>query len=130
MSYNILIADDSRTVQRMMTKTLEAAGLPMGEVHVAGNGLEALDVLRDHWIDLVLTDINMPEMDGIELVERMAADSMLGSVPVVVVSTEGSEERISRLRQCGISGYLRKPTTPESIRTAVEEALGGGDGSH
>ena len=124
MSYNILVVDDSKTVRRMIAKALEVAGIPLNQVHQAENGREALAVLEEEWIDLVLTDINMPEMDGMELVRTMAEGELLQTVPVVVVSTEGSEERISELKQRGIRGYLRKPVTPESIKTTVEGILG------
>ena len=125
MAYTVLVVDDSRTVQKMMTKTLEMSGVPLNELQTAANGKEALDVMQDHWVDLVLTDINMPEMDGIELIRHMSDDGLMDSVPVIVVSTEGSEERIQELKERGISGYIRKPFTPEAIKDAVQTALGG-----
>ena len=127
MAYNILVVDDSATVRAMITKTLGMAGLDLQEIHQAKNGREALDLLQTHWIDLVLTDINMPEMDGLEMVQTMAADGLLRTVPVVVVSTEGSETRIQELRQQGIRGYVRKPFTPEEVKAVVENVLGGQD---
>jgi two-component system chemotaxis response regulator CheY len=127
MSYNILVADDSATVRAMVAKTLGMAKIPLHELHQAKNGSEALAILAGHWIDLVLTDINMPEMDGMELVRRMSEDEVLSRVPVVVVSTEGSETRIEELRRHGIRGYIRKPFTPEEIKAVVEGILGGRD---
>ena len=123
MSYNILVVDDSKTVRRMIAKALEVAGIPLNQVHQAENGREALAVLEEEWIDLVLTDINMPEMDGMELVRAMSEDPTLQGIPVVVISTEGSQERIDELKQRGIRGYLRKPFTPESIKDLVQSTL-------
>ena len=123
MSYNILIVDDSKTVRSMIAKALGIADLPLDQLHQAENGSQALDLLREHWIDLVLTDINMPEMDGMELVRTMSEDQILQGIPVVVISTEGSQERIDELKQRGIRGYLRKPFTPESIKDLVQSIL-------
>jgi two-component system, chemotaxis family, chemotaxis protein CheY len=128
MAYNVLVVDDSATVRAMIRKTLTMSSLPLNEIYLAGNGREALALLAEHWMDLVLTDINMPEMDGMELVRRMSEDAVLRSIPVVVVSTEGSESRIEELRGHGIRGYLRKPFTPEAIKEIVDGILGGRDG--
>lgn len=125
MAYRILIADDSRTVRRMIDKTLAVAGIPVDCVHHAQNGREALATLESECVDLLLTDINMPVMDGMELVRTMCERGLTSTVPVVVVSTEGSDERIEQLRRYGIRGYLRKPVTPEGIKTIVEGVLGG-----
>jgi two-component system chemotaxis response regulator CheY len=125
MAFNVLIIDDSKIVRQVIAKTLQIAGVQVHEVHEAANGQEALAVLGEHWIDLVFADINMPVMNGVELVERMAADSMLKSIPVVVVSTEGSATRIEQLKSKGISAYVRKPFTPEEIRQVVDQVMGG-----
>jgi two-component system, chemotaxis family, chemotaxis protein CheY len=123
MSYNILIVDDSRTVRMMIDKTLRLTDIPLSQVHHAQNGCEAIELLADEWIDLVLTDINMPEMDGVELIRRMRTNSLLERTPVVIVSTEGSQTRIDQLLQQGVQGYIRKPFTPEAIREVVENVL-------
>ena len=125
MAFNVLIVDDSKIVRQVIAKTLRIAGVQVNEVHEASNGQEALAVLGQHWIDLVFADINMPVMNGAELIERMSADTMLKSIPVVVVSTEGSATRIEQLKSKGISAYVRKPFTPEEIRQAVDEVMGG-----
>lgn len=123
MAYNILVVDDSATVRAVLAKSLAAAGIPVEELHQAVNGREALEVLSENWVDLVLTDINMPEMDGMELVRRMSEDGLLKTVPVVVISTEGSEARVEELKEWGIKGYIRKPFTPEQIKEMVENVL-------
>ena len=127
MSYNFLVIDDSKTARLMLAKSINLSGLPIGEVHMAENGREALDLLRDNWIDMVLTDINMPDMNGMELVRIMAQEGLLQTVPVVVVSTEGSDIRIGELRDHGIRDYLRKPVRAEHIRDVVEQILGHGE---
>jgi two-component system, chemotaxis family, chemotaxis protein CheY len=108
----------------MLIKTLKMTDLDLGEIHVAIHGKDALEKLKGHWIDLVMTDLNMPEMTGLELVEAMASDGMLKTVPVIVISTDGSEERIQKLKHQGVREYVRKPFTPESVSAAIVKVLG------
>jgi two-component system chemotaxis response regulator CheY len=124
MSFNILIVDDSRTIRSVIRKTLLIAGVPTGELYEASNGLEGLQIMKDNWVDLCFADINMPVMNGIEMIEQMLADQMLEKLPVVIVSTEGSKTRIEELFRKGVRAYLRKPITPEIIRNVVKEVLG------
>jgi len=124
MSYNILIVDDSRTTRTVISKTLKLAGVPINQLHEAENGKVALNILEENWIDLVLADINMPEMDGVEMVDRMSKDGLLKTIPVVIISTEGSQTRIEEMRSKGVRAYVRKPSTPELIKNIVEDILG------
>ena len=124
MAFNILIVDDSPTIRAIITKVLRLAKVAINELYEAENGQEALDILKDNWIDLVLADINMPVMNGIEMIERMSADGLLDTIPVIVVSTEGSTPRVERLKNQGIKGYIRKPCSPEFLRQLVDETLG------
>jgi two-component system chemotaxis response regulator CheY len=124
MAYNILLVDDSETVRAVIVKALEMANLPVGRLHHAGNGEEALAVLGKEWVDLVFADLNMPVMNGVEMLARMKADDGMKAVPVIVVSTEGSVKRIRALMDSGVDAFLRKPFTPETIKTAVESVLG------
>jgi len=124
MSYNILIVDDSRTTRMVISKTLKLAGVSINQLYEAENGKVALDILDENWIDLVLADINMPEMDGVEMIDRMSKDGLLKTIPVVIVSTEGSQTRIEEMRSKGIKAYVRKPFTPEFIKNIVEDILG------
>ncbi len=124
MSFNILIVDDSRTIRSVIRKTLLIAGVPTGELYEASNGLEGLQIMKDNWIDLCFADINMPVMNGIEMIEKMLEDNMLEKLPVVIVSTEGSKTRIEELFRKGVRAYLRKPITPEIVRNVVKEVLG------
>ncbi len=121
---NILLVDDSKTVRSVLAKTLELSRLPINEILEAENGRQALDLMDNNWVDLVLADINMPVLNGIEMVEKMYSDGLLKTIPVIIVSTEGSATRIEQLKSRGISAYIRKPFTPELIRSVVEDILG------
>ncbi len=123
MAYQFLVVDDSETVRAVVSKTLRLSGVEIGHIFEAVNGAAALDVLSKHWIDLVFADINMPVMNGLEMVEAMAANQLLSSVPVVIVSTEGSQTRIDHLREKGIRAYLRKPFSPEALRKVLTDIL-------
>jgi two-component system, chemotaxis family, chemotaxis protein CheY len=127
MAYTILVVDDSDTIRAMVQRTLKLTGLPIDKLLEASNGAEALDLLKESWIDIVFTDIHMPRMNGLQLVDAMNQDPVLREIPIVVVSTEGSATRIEELQRKGIKGYLRKPFTPESIRDIIVETLGGCD---
>jgi two-component system chemotaxis response regulator CheY len=123
MSLNVLVVDDSPVMRKVVRRSLGMCGLPVGEIHEAGNGLEALAVLARCWVDLVVADINMPEMNGVEMVEKMAEDQLIARIPVVMVTSERSEARIERLRQLGVRGYLTKPFRPEALRDLVNDLL-------
>jgi two-component system, chemotaxis family, chemotaxis protein CheY len=124
VAYNVLLVDDSATVRAVMTKTLKIAQIPLGELFTACNGKEALDVLKEKWVDLVITDLNMPEMTGFELVDAMFADDRYKSIPIIVVTTEGSATRIDDLKKKGARGYVRKPFTPEQIGEMITKVMG------
>jgi two-component system chemotaxis response regulator CheY len=130
MSYRVLIVDDSSVVRTMVKKAVSMAGLDIEEVHEAGNGREALEMLQRHWVDIVFTDLHMPEMTGIELVQAMARSGVLATTPVVVVSSDPSESRVEELRRLGVRAYLKKPFRPEGFRAIVEEVLHGSKEVH
>ncbi|HUX06025.1 MAG TPA: response regulator [Acidobacteriota bacterium] len=127
MAYNVLVVDDSVTVRAVIAKTLEIAGVPINELYQASNGQEALDLMAENWVDLIFADINMPVMNGIEFVERMSTEGLLGTIPVVIVSTEGSATRIEQLLRKGVSAYIRKPFTPEMLREVVDRVMESGN---
>lgn len=127
MAYNILVVDDSATVRAVISKVLGLAGIDLGTVYQAPNGKAALALAREHRVDLILTDINMPEMGGMEMVAKLRDDPALSRIPVVVVSTEGSATRVETLREMGVRAYLRKPFTPEQIKQTVDEIMGASD---
>ena len=127
MSMNVLIVDDSGVMRAMILKTLRLSGLPLGDVFQAGNGKEGLEVLEANWIDLVLVDINMPVMNGEEMIDRMVEVPAMRDIAKLVISTEGSSKRIGRLKAKG-ARFVHKPFSPETIRDAVYEILGIGAG--
>jgi two-component system chemotaxis response regulator CheY len=124
MAFNILLVDDSATVRAVINKALNLAGVDINELFQAGNGQEALEVLESQWVDLVFCDISMPVMDGEELVDNMNLNGMIESIPVVIVSSAGSEPRVARLKEKGVRDYIQKPFTPEHIREVVDQVMG------
>ncbi|MBI5095374.1 MAG: response regulator [Candidatus Hydrogenedentes bacterium] len=125
MSLNILVVDDSITVRAVIAKTLEVAGVSVNCLYQAANGKEALDILAEQWVDLIFSDINMPIMGGVEMIEKLNADATLSCIPVIVVSTEGSATRMEELKSKGVRAYIRKPFTPEMVRKVVDDITGG-----
>ena len=124
MALNIMIVDDSPVMRVFIRKVIGLTGLEIGEYCEAENGQEALQLLRERWVDLVLTDINMPRMDGEEFVRRIESDRVLQGIPVIVVSTDSSRSCVQRMLALGARGYVSKPFLPESLRDAVEKILG------
>jgi two-component system chemotaxis response regulator CheY len=120
-----LIVDDSAVMRAFIRRIIVLSGMEGAEFLEAGEGGEALSILREHWVDVVLTDINMPAMDGEQFVRRLAADDLLKSVPVVIVSTDGTDSRIRQMCSLGARGYVRKPFMPETLRLELERVLGG-----
>lgn len=121
MHKRVLIVDDSPVMRSFVRRTLMVAGLPMSECIEAGNGQEALCRLAGSRVDLILTDINMPVMDGQGFLQSLKADPQLSGIPVVVVSTDSTQQRVGELLGLGASGYIRKPFPPEKM----SEVLGG-----
>ena len=94
MAYNILIVDDSFPMRAVIKKVIKASGFDVGEFYEAENGKNALNVLNDEWVDLIISDYNMPVMNGLEMLELIKKNDMFSSIPVVMVTTEGSQQRI------------------------------------
>jgi two-component system chemotaxis response regulator CheY len=122
MAINILIVDDSKIMRTMILKTLQMTGITLGEVFQAANGREGLESLEQNWIDLAIVDINMPVMTGEEMIDHMRANPEMRDLPVVVVSTEGSETRIARLEEKGVV-FIHKPFEAETIRDTMVNLL-------
>lgn len=123
MGYTILIVDDSLTARTFIARTLQMAGIPLNQIYQARNGREALDLLEREWVDLVFADINMPVMNGTEMVRCMRAADLLKSIPVIIVSTDRSTHRMAEMKEAGVQAYLTKPITPEDLKTVVERFL-------
>jgi two-component system chemotaxis response regulator CheY len=124
MAYNVLIVDDSLPMRAVIKKTVKASGFNVGKFFDAGNGKEALGILKKEWLDLVLTDYNMPDMNGLELICEMKTDEVLKTIPVVVITTEGSQQRVREFMEKGAADYIKKPFTPEEIRNKLNRIMG------
>mgnify|MGYP000108933150 CR=1 FL=1 len=124
MAYNVLIVDDSTSMRAVIKKIVKASGFNVGKFFEASNGVEALKVLNEEWLDLVLTDYNMPDMNGLELVEEMNKDDHLKSIPAVMITTEGSRERVEEFMAKGVIEYIKKPFTPEQIKQKLKHIMG------
>ncbi len=123
MALNVLIVDDSSVTRAMILKTMKIAGLPLGDIYQASNGQEGLDILDQSWVDLALVDINMPVMNGEEMLRRLREMPEWENLPVIIVSTEGSQTRIESLQQKGAK-FVHKPFAPETIREVIAEVTG------
>jgi two-component system, chemotaxis family, chemotaxis protein CheY len=128
MSFDVMVVDDSPVMRRFIRRVMDVSGFPVGKCLEAGNGREALQKLEQQWVDAVLTDINMPEMDGESFVREMRARHHMSSVPVIVISTDATDSRMERLRDLGAQGYVTKPFAPERLRSELERVLGFEDG--
>ena len=124
MSYSILIVDDSLPMRSVIKKTLKTAGFGTSQFNEAANGKEALEVMKNDWIDIVLTDYNMPVMNGMDFIKEIKNSDLLKDIPVVVISTEGNDEKIKQFMDFGAAGYITKPFTPEIIRDLIINILG------
>jgi two-component system chemotaxis response regulator CheY len=124
MAFHLMIVDDSPAMREFIVRVITLSGLDVGLCMQASNGQEALDLLRANWIDIVLTDVNMPVMNGEQLVCCIKEDEMLRTIPVLVISTDGSEHRVQRMMSLGAKGYVTKPFSPELLRKNMEQLLG------
>ncbi|MGA8728260.1 MAG: response regulator [Terracidiphilus sp.] len=114
-----LIVDDSTVMRKIVERALRQAGLDTLVVHEAANGTEGLDLLRTKKVDLILSDINMPSMDGLEFLRQLRAQNLAPGVPVVMITTESSEEHVKQAILAGAQGYIRKPFTAEQVKERV-----------
>ena len=123
MLQNVLIVDDSPAMRIVLRRTLAMSGITYSQCRFAANGFEALQVITTEPIDLVLTDINMPAMDGEELVQQLSATGRLASLPVIVISTDATKDRMDRLLGLGARGYVTKPFEPAQLGQVIASAL-------
>ena len=122
MGKKILVVDDSSSMRKMVRYSLEEEGYEIMEAKDGSEGLAMLDSVSE--LKLIITDVNMPNMNGLELVAAMRKDELLKSVPVLVITTEGNQVRLNEFKEKGVSGYIKKPFTPEEIRLKLHEILG------
>jgi len=123
MSRSLLIVDDSTTMRKILMRTIRMSGISFDRTEEAGNGKEALDKLAAAPVDLILCDVNMPEMNGPEMVKRVRQMETCKNTKIVMVSTESSQELIDQLKADGANGYITKPFTPDQIREKLEPLL-------
>ena len=123
MGIDILIVDDSMTIRAMIKKSLRLCLPNVGEIIEAENGISALARLAEKQVDLILTDINMPRMDGAQLIEKIKHQPKFADIPIIVISTDGSTERIKEIGQHHVQGYLHKPFRPEQLKEILVKLL-------
>jgi len=123
MSVQILVVDDSLPMRSVIKKTIKASGFG-ANFYEASNGNQALEILRIEWLDLVITDYNMPDMDGLELISKIKNDEILKTIPILMLTTEGSKQKISEFLSKGATAYIKKPFTPEAIKAKLNEIIG------
>lgn len=124
MALQILIVDDSPAMRSFIRRVVKLSGMEVEQFFEAGNGEEALSQLAANPVDAVLTDINMPVMDGEEFVRRMRAEGPFQETPVIVISTDATSHRIQTMQSLGAVGYLQKPFGPEQLRNELDRVLG------
>ncbi|MCX6619946.1 MAG: response regulator [Acidobacteria bacterium] len=116
MPLDVLIVDDSAAIRKILQRVLRQAEVPVGQVFEAGDGLEALELLKTQAVGLILSDINMPNMDGLQFLSHVRANDAWKSVPVVMITTEGGQTKVMEAVNLGASGYVRKPFTADQIK--------------
>jgi len=124
MAFSVLIVDDSPVMLTFIRRVMTLSGLEVGECMEASDGQEALERLRSHPVDVILTDINMPRMNGEEFLRRLEEDAQLRTVPTLVISTDATKGRILKMLSLGAQGYMTKPFSPEALREQLELVLG------
>ena len=123
MESDVLVVDDSAAIRKILQRVLRQTGMSIRAIHEAGDGQEALELLKSQTVDLVLTDINMPKMDGIQLLAAVKASPKWHNIPVVMVTTEGGETKVGEAVRLGAAGYVRKPFTADQIKEKLAGIL-------
>jgi len=118
---DVLIVDDSAAIRKILQRVLRQTEMPIGNIVEAGDGREAIEALKAQKIDLILSDINMPNMDGIELLGQIKANETWTKLPVIMVSTEGSQAKVLEAVELGAAGYVRKPFSADQIKEKLTE---------
>jgi two-component system chemotaxis response regulator CheY len=119
----VLIVDDSSVMRKIVERSLRQAGVESLVVFEAGSGVDGLEILKARKVDLILSDINMPSMDGLEFVRQLRNGQLAVGVPVVMITTESSEEHVKQAIEAGASGYIRKPFTADQVKQRVVPLL-------
>ncbi len=119
MGKNVLLVDDSSTMRKIVGRSLRQAGLDFDNIFEAADGIEALDVLEKESIDIVLSDINMPNMDGISFLREKSTREGIKDIPVFMISTETGDDIIGEAKSLGAIGAIKKPFTPEKVNEVL-----------
>lgn len=127
MSFNVLIVDDSNSMRAVIQKIITISGFKMDNCLEAANGRQALDLLTDNWVDVIISDINMPVVSGLELLDQLSKNETLKEIPVIMITTEGSEQRMQEAFARGAKGFIKKPFLPEEIKKVLYNVIGVGD---
>ncbi len=120
---DVLIVDDSAAIRKILQRVLRQTDISLGEIQEAGDGTEAVEILKNRGFGLILSDINMPQMDGLQLLARIREMDHLKSVPVIMITTEGGQGKVMEAVQLGASGYVRKPFTADQIKEKLAGVL-------
>ncbi len=123
MDLNVLIVDDSAAIRKILVRVLSQTDLPIKQVHEANDGCEAMKIVEANEVSLILSDINMPNVDGLELLTQLRASPKWKDLSVVMITTEGSQAKVMEAVQLGAKGYVRKPFTAEQIKEKVLACL-------
>ena len=123
MDSDVLVVDDSAAIRKILQRVLRQTGMAIRTIHEAGDGEEAIHLLGRQQVDLVLTDINMPKMDGLQFLSELKANPEWKNVPILMVTTEGSQAKVMEAVQLGATGYVRKPFTAEQIKEKLAVIL-------
>jgi two-component system chemotaxis response regulator CheY len=123
MALDVLIVDDSAAIRKILLRVLAQTDLSIGDVFEAGDGVEALKMLEAKKVGLVLSDINMPNMDGIQFLTSVRSRPEWSGIPVIMITTEGSQAKVLEAVQLGAQGYVRKPFTAEQIKEKITSCL-------
>lgn len=124
MSFNVLIVDDSGSMRAIIKKIITISGFQMDQCLEAENGREAMEVLSKSWIDIIISDINMPEVNGLEFLDQLRKSETLKEIPVIMITTEGSSERMQEAFDRGAKGFIKKPFLPEDIKKILFQVIG------
>jgi two-component system chemotaxis response regulator CheY len=128
MAFTVLIVDDSPVMRAFIRRVMRLAGFEEAHYLEAGNGEEGLASLAANSVDVVLTDINMPRMNGEDFLRELRKSPTFGNIPALVISTDATHERVDRMLALGAQGYISKPFPPEALREELDRILGAHDG--
>ena len=124
MSFNVLIVDDSNSMRGVVKKVISMSGFKMDQCLEAENGKEALRILEQNWVDVILSDINMPEMNGLEFLEQLQKEELFKRIPVIIISTESREDRVREAIGLGAKAFIKKPFLPAEVKKVLYEVIG------